>query len=168
MMPVFEDKLFEKDFETLLELIHKDPIAFEQKAAVCIRECIANSFDRGQQGSREIQAKIDNALWSNFDYIKRLAEIDADGVDQMRRELADRLIVSAKPAYQLKLRVLQAHADSVPSRYKHPLASAGKMFSNMSEKFFDFRDVVNEQSKELHHLHSLSQKKPDLRLVKKE
>ena len=57
---------------------------------------------------------------------------------------SERIITSAPPKYQLKLRALQAKCDGIRRRVKNPLVSARIMSDLMQRKFDELRARLND------------------------
>lgn len=72
-----------------------------------------------------------------FSQIQKLSEDEKQAyLESVRAAESERIITSAPPKYQLKLRALQAKCDGIRRRVKNPLVSA-RMISDMMQRQFD-------------------------------
>lgn len=75
-----------------------------------------------------------------------MAMSDADRLAYLAQE-SERLILSAPPKHQLKLRALQAQCDGIRRRVKSPLFAARMMSDLMHRKFDELRQALNGATK---------------------
>lgn len=79
-----------------------------------------------------------------FSQIQALSDDDkAAYLDGVRADQSERLIRSAPPKHQLKLRALQAQCDGIRRRVKSPLFAARMMSDLMHRKFDELRQALN-------------------------
>lgn len=72
-----------------------------------------------------------------------MAMSDAERLAYLAQE-SERVIRSAPPNHQLKLRALQAQCDVIRRRVKNPLFAARMMSDLMHRKFDELRSAMNE------------------------
>ena len=82
----------------------------------------------------------------DFNTLVKMASDDPEGLEKLRREMAENLINQAPKDTQRKLRGLQFKIDMERRRAKTPMAACIKMSEMMQSSFIELRNALNEVS----------------------
>jgi len=79
----------------------------------------------------------------NFDVLKKMAESDPEGLEQLRQQYVNEIIDTAPEKARRKLRGLQFQIDAQRQIHTTPLAACIKISQMMYESFSELRFMLN-------------------------